>query len=236
MNPPPATDASQNAEIRAVYACYRALRPGSGLGGLLLFAGELGDLSGHPPRACHLLRAASIAGAASLAASSSPETCKKALHSGAAAFLVTSLDEALRILKNEIRKKLPVAVVIGQPAEAIAAAMLARGVQPDLLGPAPEAQTAPWKEFQQLGARVLQPATLPADEAFHLWPLNPAWMRHAAELEARIAALQPPLDEEARRWLRLSPRYLGAKARRLRSLGCNEATATQLGALLAELL
>lgn len=225
MNPPPAIDDALREEVAAVYACYRALRPGSGLGGIFLFADELGTASSQ------MLRAASIAGAASLAASSSPEICKKTLHSGAADFLVTSLDEALRILKNEIRKKLPVAVVVQQPAEAIAAAMLTRGVQPDLLTPALEAASATRKGFEQLGASVIQPATLPANEDFHLWPLHPGWLHHAAELEALIAALQPALGEAERRWLRLSPRYLSARARRLRSLGCDEQTAAQLGAL-----
>jgi hypothetical protein len=37
-----------------------------------------------------------------------------------------------------------------------------------------------------------------------------------------------PGDSLNRRWLRLAPRYLGAEARRLRSLACNEHTAAQI--------
>jgi hypothetical protein len=228
MNPPPlATDAALRDQMAAVYACYRALQPGSGLGGVFLFAGEL-TANSDP-----MLRAASIAGAASLAASADQENCKKALRDGAIDFLVNSLDEALRILKNELRKRQPVAVVISQPAAAIAAAMLERAVQPELLfadSAASIVLTASFEQFTKLGARPLQPAVLPAGEAFHLWPLAAGWLRPAAGLEAHLTALLPELAEQERRWLRLSPRHLGAKARRLRSLGCDGATAARLSA------
>src|SRR5947208_3583525 len=77
------------------------------LGGRLLYAGELDD----DGRA--LIAAANIAGAASLCATANQEAQKQAVRDGIADFLVTSLDEALRILKNEIRKHAPVAVCIG---------------------------------------------------------------------------------------------------------------------------
>jgi hypothetical protein len=53
-------------------------------------------------------------------------------------FLVTSLDEALRILKNEIRKREAVAVCVAAAPRPWRCEMLERGVLPDLLRPADE--------------------------------------------------------------------------------------------------
>ena len=80
---------------------------GIGLGGSLLYAGELDRDS----RA--LIVAANIAGAASLAATADRTAQKQALRDGVADFPVNSLDEALRILKNQLRKREPVAVCVG---------------------------------------------------------------------------------------------------------------------------
>src|SRR5438067_12822783 len=79
------------------------------LGGKLLYAGELDD----DGRA--LIAAANIGGAASLCATANAREQKQAVRDGIVDFLVTSLDEALRILKNEIRKRTTVAVCIGAP-------------------------------------------------------------------------------------------------------------------------
>ena len=77
--------------------------------------------------------AGNIAGAATLAATADIDTQKQAVRDGVVDFLVTSLDEALRILKNEIRKRNTVAVCVSASPAQIAREMLERGVQPDLL-------------------------------------------------------------------------------------------------------
>ena len=59
-----------------------------------------------------LVVAANIAGAATLAATADRAAQKQALRDGVADFLVTSLDEALRILKNQLRKRETVAVCV----------------------------------------------------------------------------------------------------------------------------
>ena len=74
--------------------------------------------------------AGNIAGAASLAATADPVAQKQAIREGVVNFLVTSLDEALRILKNEIRKRETVAVCVAASPQAVAAEMLERGVLP----------------------------------------------------------------------------------------------------------
>src|SRR5438270_10726114 len=99
----------------------------SDLGGKLLYAGALDDNG----RA--LITAANIAGAASLCATENEQDQKQAIRDGIVDFLVTSLDEALRILKNEIRKRAPVAVCIAAPHAESELQMSERGVAPDLL-------------------------------------------------------------------------------------------------------
>src|SRR5579864_9118351 len=115
-----------------VLSFYNRLTPAEGsdepdLGGRLLYAGEL-DEDGRA-----LIVAANIAGAASLCATANEHQQKQAVRDGIVDFLVTSLDEALRILKNEIRKHAPVAVCIAAAPAEIEGLMAERGVQPDLL-------------------------------------------------------------------------------------------------------
>ena len=101
--------------------------PESGLGGRLFYAGELDDEG----RA--LVVAANIAGAATLVATADRAAQKQAIRDGVADFLVNSLDEALRILKNQLRKRETVAVCVGLAPEAVEREMKERGVLPDLL-------------------------------------------------------------------------------------------------------
>ena len=100
--------------------------PGTGLGGKLFYAGEL-DEEGRA-----LLVAANIAGAATLAASADRDAQKQALRDGIADFVVTNLDEALRILKNQLRKRETVAVCVAQSPSEVQHEMNERGVAPDL--------------------------------------------------------------------------------------------------------
>jgi hypothetical protein len=115
--------------VERFYASLVAHAPDSNLGGRLLYIGALTDEG----RA--LAAAANIAGAASLAVISGAAAQKQAVRDGIIDFLVTDLSEALRILKNQIRKREPVAVCIASAPEPIEDEMSARGVLPDLLGP-----------------------------------------------------------------------------------------------------
>jgi urocanate hydratase len=75
-----------------------------------------------------LVVAGNIAGAATLTVTSDVDAQKHAVRDGTVDFLVTSLDEALRILKNEIRKGATVAVRVGEPLEDVEREMVERGV------------------------------------------------------------------------------------------------------------
>ena len=193
-------------EVKAVYRIYKSiaqgLDPENGLGGRLLYAGPLDEQN------IRLLRAANIAGAASLTVAEDPALLRKALRDGAVDFFVTHLDEALRILKNEVRKKQPVAVGVHGDQPAVEAEMQERGVRADLaLAVAlPELNDA---EFLAL--------TLP--------PGNTAF---AAELDAAVWSTLPAEDILNRRWYKLSPRYLGREFRNVRTLVSDAASVEHL--------
>lgn len=176
------------------------------LGGKLFYAGEL------IPHGRALLVAANIAGAASLAASADPAAQKQAIRDGVADFLVNSLDEALRILKNEIRKREAVAVCVALAPEAVEREMLERGVLPDLL---PRTQLPPAPPGQ-----VLVTWTVTSTPAQWL-PLLDAL---AIDCLRKSAAGLPSV---AGRWLRLAPRYLGRPAQNFRILHCQQDVAME---------
>ncbi len=150
-NPASAFGLSLQVERYFAALMQAATNPGAqpDLGGKLFYAGEL-DGEGRA-----LMVAANIAGAASLGATADAQARKQALRDGVADFLVTSLDEALRILKNEIRKRQTVAVCVAGAPQAVEQEMLERGVLPDLLRPGVAAapELAP---FLSQGARQVQ--------------------------------------------------------------------------------
>lgn len=217
-------------EIRDAYLFYTALMPGvhadTALGGKLLYIGELDS------PAVPLMRAANIAGAASLAASHDAALLRRAMREGAVDFVVNSLDEALRILKNEIRKKQPVAVGVSLAPCLMEAEMAERGVLPDLLSPALPATPA-LQVFVSQGACRIHPQPLPPGAQFFVFPLPPDWSRPASAFDELILECLSPGDHVNRRWMRLSPRYLGVAARRVRTLACDSETAQRIRTALA---
>ena len=97
------------------------------LAGKLIVSGGMGGMGGAQPLA------ATMTGACFLGIDVNPERIKKRLKTGYCDFMVNSLDEALRILKNSIRKKEAVSVgLVGNCAEVIPE-LATRGVKPDLL-------------------------------------------------------------------------------------------------------
>ncbi len=206
-------------ELRAVYRFYAALArgmdPETGRGGALLYAGEPDET------VCRLLRAASIAGAASLAASADGAVLRKAMRTGAIDFVVTTLDEALRILKNEIRKRQPVTVGASTAPAELVRAMVERGVQPDLLWIEPAHGLRSAAELATLeagGARRVEWAPVPAEAEFQIFPLPAEWAQRSAAFDALLVESVPAEDHVCRRWLRFAPRYLDPRARGVRGL------------------
>jgi urocanate hydratase len=100
---------------------------GGDLSGKLIVSGGMGGMGGAQPLA------ATMTGACFLGIDPDPERIKKRLRSGYCDFMVNSLDEALRILKNAIRKKENISVgLVGNCADVIPE-LAERGVVPDIL-------------------------------------------------------------------------------------------------------
>jgi urocanate hydratase len=82
--------------------------------------------------------AVSIAGGTTLVLDPDAAGVKAVFRVGGVDFVVNTLDEALRVLKNEIRKGQPLSVALVAEVETTLAEMVERGVLPDLfvsLGP-----------------------------------------------------------------------------------------------------
>jgi urocanate hydratase len=100
---------------------------GGELAGRLVVSGGMGGMGGAQPLA------ATMAGAAFLGVDVDPERIKRRLRTGYCDIMVNDLDEAVRILKNAVRKKEAVSVaLVGNCAEVIPE-LAARGIVPDLL-------------------------------------------------------------------------------------------------------
>src|SRR5215813_9697735 len=100
---------------------------GGELEGKLIVSGGMGGMGGAQPLA------ATMAGAAFLGIDVDPERIKKRLKTGYCDFMVNTLDEALRILKNAVGKKENVSVgLVGNCADVIPE-LAERGVVPDIL-------------------------------------------------------------------------------------------------------
>jgi len=109
------------------FAAAGAKHFGGDLSGKLIVSGGMGGMGGAQPLA------ATMNGATFLGIDVDPERIKKRLKTGYCDFLVTTLDEALRILKNAVRKKENVSVgLVGNCADVIPE-LAERGVVPDIL-------------------------------------------------------------------------------------------------------
>jgi urocanate hydratase len=100
---------------------------GGELAGKLIVSGGMGGMGGAQPLA------ATMTGAAFLGVEVDPERIKRRLKTGYCDFMVNSLDEALRIMKNALRKKENISVgLVGNCADVIPE-LAERGVVPDIL-------------------------------------------------------------------------------------------------------
>ncbi len=217
--------------VAAAYAkltAHASADPESGLGGRLFYAGTL-DEEGRA-----LVVAANIAGAATLTASADRAAQKQAVRDGVADFLVNSLDEALRILKNQLRKRETVAVSVAiEPAE-MEREMNERGVAPDLV----RGDITTGSKSERLNAELIESpifdkggkgeAELPQNPALIVWRVGSGQHKDLALLDQIALACLDTDDWAARRWLRLAPRYLGRMTQGLRLLSASREFAARL--------
>jgi urocanate hydratase len=163
------------------------------LGGQLIFT------SGPGASATGLPAAVSIAGGTTLALDPDAPTVKAVFRQGGIDFVVNTLDEALRVLKNEIRQHKPLSVALISPIQPVLDEMADRGVAPDLTFAVtpnlevltPSSTLAPW-----LAARNWSEVNLPAASTSDL-----------RSLDLRLLEVLPPEDTLRRRWLQRIPHY-----------------------------
>lgn len=187
--------------IVEVYKRYATLaQSDEGLGGTLLLYSGL-DADG-----IAVAMASNIAGAASLGLEGNAERAKQALRVGVCDFVVNNLDEALRILKNEIRRKTSVSVVLDGNHQVVVKEVVERGVQPEIVA-------FPEPVLQERGARVLD--AVGVDEPVQLtWSVEMTWSvgregpRWLPVLD-RLAASALGGEDARVRWIESAPRYLG---------------------------
>jgi urocanate hydratase len=167
--------------------------------------------------------AAGIAGAASLTIEPAPDAAREAVRNGTVDFAVNTLDEALRILKNEIRKQQAVSVLLEANVSEVLAEAAERGAQPDLIAwsQPDDPRIAP---FLQRGAVLLSPVSQgEAEDAREGW-IEVSWRMPDASPQAlrRVDALAAEVllagDLERRHWIARAPRYLPRNLRTERSL------------------
>jgi urocanate hydratase len=175
--------------------------------------------------------AANIAGAGCLAIDQRPEVCRAAMRSGACDFVVNTVDEALRVLKNEIRQRKPVSVGLTLTPAAALEELLDRGVLPELftafgtdavaLDAAVGDQAA--RRFAALGSAIVdfdhtlqaEPGLIDAEARLaeftggRGWRLESRVFAAAEELrafDARLLEIVPAADPR-HRWCAAAPRF-----------------------------
>ena len=229
MHDPPATSAPLSmppvARVRVHHASlYAAAASQLGTGSL---AGCLLLIDSLAQEGDALLIAASIAGAASLTLETRTEAVRHCVRNGIVDFAVTTLDEALRILKNEIRKQQPIAVLLERETASVLAEMVERGAQPDMVRWAHA--DAELKAFlDTLFARGAQPLPPPREMSPDparrevCWRAGEGGSAVLRQLDLLACEILSQEDAERQNWIARAPRYLPRALRLERSVAMTD--------------
>ena len=171
--------------------------------------------------------AVSIAGGATLAIDSDAAAMKSAMRAGYLDFVVNSLDEAQRTLKNEIRLRRPLSVGLISDVDAALTEIIERGIQPDLYlvpancSPVPGSQIRILKQrgTVQLHGRglhdegdgfhpIIRPLLILNRQRRYEHFFAAADASALRSIDAALLAALPPADTLRRRWIDRVPRYL----------------------------
>ncbi|MGA7159275.1 MAG: hypothetical protein WBY53_20700 [Acidobacteriaceae bacterium] len=172
------------------------------------WAGALVFSSGAGVAATGLPAAVSIAGGTSLLLDSDAAGVKAVFRQGGVDFVVNTLDEALRVLKNEIRKHRPLSVALEGPVEPALAEMQERGVLPDL--------QVRWDGVDYSCAEQLQLVGMESSPKLAAWLRERKWTDAAIEratamelreLDASLLAQLPEDDAVRRAWVQRIAHY-----------------------------
>lgn len=236
MHDAPATSASLSmppvARVRTHYASL-CVAAGSQFGTGSL-AGRLLLIDGLAQEGDALLIAAGIAGAASLTLETRAEAVRHCVRNGIVDFAVTTLDEALRILKNELRKQQPIAVLLEREPASVLAEMVERGAQPEMLRWT-SADAELQASLDTLLARGARPLSAPRetnpDPAREVcWRAGDGGSAALRQLDLLACQILPETDSERQNWITRAPRYL---PRSLRLERCVAMTNEERAAFLA---
>ncbi len=232
--PPTKLDAAASLipDVPDVYAHFSALVAlakehfNGELGGRLLLYGQL-DSDG-----AAVALAANIAGGATLGVDADSDRLRQGIRHGFCDFLVNNLDEALRILKNEVRKKLPVSVCLEGDLALTLQEAVVRGLQPDLLA---------LHEQTDVARTLIERGAIAIDSELHsnisltaiTWSAESAPALWLPKVDALAARVLPDADPRSR-WLKFAPRYLGRAMAGQHYLQMSAGEADQLSILLIE--
>ena len=169
--------------------------------------------------------ASNVAGSASLGLEPDAARAKAALRAGVCDFVVNDLGEALRILKNEIRQRRAVSVVLTGAVDAAVAEIVDRGVQPEALAFAEP-------KLEARGGRVLALES-GGDRIPVVWSVDREPMRWLPVLDGLAVGALEKKDARAR-WVEASPRYLGRMFAGQRFLRMTEGEADRFVAAVRE--
>ena len=233
MTDPDISSASQPAQS-AVYRRYVQLQSicgerfsdasANGLAGLLLTCVGFGI------EGAELALATAISGGTFLGIDPSTEHLKAAVRNGSCDFMVNTLDESLRVLKNELRKKKALSVGLLGEATAILPAMVDRGVQPDLLAEASTPDNASERPYRPALDTLIERGAITIDElAPNNFPAsgfveviwNAASLADLRRMDALALQQLPAGDVVRRRWMQHAPAYFHRQRPLQRVLGMN---------------
>lgn len=212
------TERAEDLQLEALraFTVLTALR--AEWGGALIVACGLG------PGGQALSIASNIAGAGCLVLDRRADACRAAMRSGACDFIVNTVDEALRILKNEIRQHKPVSVALEMDEASALDELLDRGVRPELYTSFAGGEVAAIADraaarFQAFGSATVHfrgsSSSLEVDEVLEEFTSRHGLISvslpfsNGEELRARDAELLQlvPPDDPRRRWLASAPRF-----------------------------
>lgn len=196
---------------------------------------------GLPPHGAALSIASNIAGAVSLSIDNDPRRIREVVRTGAVDFVVNTLDEAIRAMKNEVRKRAPLSVALSADPQTALEEAAERGIAPQLFSiflPTNPRILEIARQFQALGAELVdfaaedsssQPSAGFRSSNSILAPYldSRSWQLRTYTLETptalrafdnRALALLSPEDTLRRRWLEAAPRILQRESPPRRSL------------------
>lgn len=217
-----------------IYGALLAQREQWG-GSLVLCCGDL-SLSAAMPAVV------SVAGGTSLVIGASAASIKAAQRDGGLDFVVNSLDEALRTLKNSIRERRSLSVGLTAEPRPVFGEMFERGVLPDFatiddtLGADVLAEV---ERLREQGTRIFDLTTIDREETkIDVWLRSKGWSETGAsrlegpalrEWNAKLLRLLPENDEVRRRWVRLMPLYFRGALNGVRHIWLSEEEQRILG-------